>query len=82
MGLELVGGGHGHGAADDNQPKGPSDRDAKIVELLAEAERLLIGSRQRLQALAGRAADLRRRLNGSSSSVSGENDSETPPPSR
>jgi hypothetical protein len=82
MGLELVGGGHDHGASDDHDPKGQSDRDAKIVALLAEAELLLAGSRQRLQALVGRAADLRRRLNGPSSSLNGENDSETPPPSR
>ena len=80
MGLELVGGGHGHGASDDHDPEGQSDRDAKIVKLLAEAERLLIGSRQRLEVLVGRAADLRRRLNGPSSSLSGENGGDTPPP--
>lgn len=70
MGLELVGGrqgqaeGSGQGSA--GAPLPAADAGKTLVEQVAEAERSLAGTRERLQALVERASELRRRLRGGS----------------
>jgi hypothetical protein len=55
--LELVGGAQG-------QPEGTDPTRQMVLDQLAEAERLLEGARQRLEAVADRLAGLRRHLPG------------------
>jgi hypothetical protein len=58
MELHVVGGAQGQGGG----PGHDRDRPIALTEELAEAARTIAGARQRLEALADRLADLRRRL--------------------
>jgi hypothetical protein len=64
MELQVVGGAHGQGGGSGSDPEPPM----AVTEKLAEAGRMIAGARQRLEALADRLAELRRRLGDASGS--------------